>query len=272
MNANRGYQFPCSSAADIMNNDFLLKRYRHSCNRLFVLDYDGTLMPFMDNPDMVIPDDEIVAILNELALDLKNNVALVSGRTKEFLDKYFSDIPVILVAEHGLWIRFYKSEWIRTSNSNPEWFDDVLKIMETFSAVTAGSFVERKTSSLAFHYRNCDPMVAERSVSEIKNAIALTIKSGISILEGDKVLEVKNSDVDKGIAVTRLLNLVEYDFILACGDDATDEDTFAILPDHAYTLKIGKGSTLAKYRLCFFTDVRALLKSLTVHENDGGAI
>jgi trehalose 6-phosphate synthase/phosphatase len=54
-----------------------------------------------------------------------------------------------------------------------------------------------------------------------------------------------------------------YDFIMAIGDDLTDEDSFLALPAPAYTIKVGRGRTKARYRLMSVSAVLELLKSLT---------
>ena len=68
-------------------------------------------------------------------------------------------------------------------------------------------------------------------------------------MEGHKVIEVKRSGYDKGTVASRLLALAAYDFILAIGDDKTDEDLFRALPEQALTIKIGIMASLAKYNL-----------------------
>jgi trehalose 6-phosphate synthase/phosphatase len=49
---------------------------------------------------------------------------------------------------------------------------------------------------------------------------------------------------------------------LAIGDDFTDEELFAVVPESAFSIKVGRGRTKAKYRLVGYQDVRNLLKKL----------
>ena len=63
MNVCNGLNILRSSTDDTLCNDSLLERYTHSNNRLFLLDYDGTLMPFMDDSESV----HIVPSLMDLA-------------------------------------------------------------------------------------------------------------------------------------------------------------------------------------------------------------
>ena len=70
----------------------------------------------------------------------------------------------------------------------------------------------------------------------------------MQIMLGHKVIEIKDPTVHKGIAVQKIIEDVQPDFMLIVGDDETDENMFAAAP-HAHTIRIGKGKTLAKYQL-----------------------
>jgi trehalose 6-phosphate synthase/phosphatase len=84
----------------------------------------------------------------------------------------------------------------------------------------------------------------------------------LEILEGSKVLEVRNSGVNKGRAAFRFIQEGGWDFILSAGDDRTDEDVFAVLPSCAYSLKVGPGSTAARFNLRGVEACRDLLNDL----------
>ena len=46
----------------------------------------------------------------------------------------------------------------------------------------------------------------------------------LHVLEGNMVVEIKNSAVNKGSAATKWLDQSDFDFVMAIGDDRTDED------------------------------------------------
>ena len=73
------------------------------------------------------------------------------------------------------------------------------------------------------------------------------------------MLEIKDNKVNKGLAAKSWLERGQWDFIMAVGDDYTDEDTFKALPSEAYTLKVGFTSTAAKYNIDTVSDVQGLL-------------
>ena len=83
----------------------------------------------------------------------------------------------------------------------------------------------------------------------------------INVLEGNKVVEIKNAGINKGIAALRWLQ-EGYDFILSSGDDWTDEDTFAAMPESAYTIKVGFSPTVARLNIASVQQMRALLKAM----------
>jgi len=96
----------------------------------------------------------------------------------------------------------------------------------------------------------------------IKRALKPILKTyGLELVQGNKVLEIKNPRISKGAVARRWLEQ-DYNFVLAIGDDATDEETFAALPATAYSLKIGRGRTIARFRLSSYKDVLNLLKNL----------
>jgi trehalose 6-phosphate synthase/phosphatase len=69
------------------------------------------------------------------------------------------------------------------------------------------------------------------------------------VIHGTKIVEIRNTSVHKGIAAANLAQEHGADFILAIGDDWTDEDMFKSLPANAHTIKVGLSPSCAKYRL-----------------------
>jgi trehalose 6-phosphate synthase/phosphatase len=113
---------------------------------------------------------------------------------------------------------------------------------------TPGSFIEEKNYSLVWHYRTADPDLASVRVVELRESLLnLTENLNVGILEGSKVIEVKTSGINKGTAGLHWLSRTGWQFILAVGDDITDENTFEVLPSHAYSIKVGLEMTKARY-------------------------
>ena len=84
----------------------------------------------------------------------------------------------------------------------------------------------------------------------------------LSVQQGNMILEVRPQSIHKGTAASNQLK-DNTEFVLAIGDDFTDEDMFASMPPHAFTVKVGAGRTAARYRAKSVAAVHDLLKKLT---------
>src|SRR5690606_401128 len=152
----------------------------------------------------------------------------------------FQDLPVGLVAAHGIWLREKSGEWQLLEPVSSEWKETIRPILEVYTDRTPGSSIEETEYSLAWHYRKTEPELAFLRENELKEMLLdYTGHLNLSGMEGDRVLEVKNSAISKGRGAFAWLARREHGFLLACGDDRTDEDLFAALPETAWTIKVG---------------------------------
>ena len=100
-------------------------------------------------------------------------------------------------------------------------------------------------------------------MGELKDSLfSITENLNIGILDGNKVLEAKDTSVNKGRAASEWLRYKEYDFIFGVGDDYTDEDLFEVLPEEAYSVKVGMALSRAKYHIRDWQSLRGLLDRL----------
>ena len=81
-------------------------------------------------------------------------------------------------------------------------------------------------------------------------------------MEGNKIIEIKKVGYDKGSSFLNLIQGQNFDFILAIGDDRTDEDLFKVLPEFAYSIKVGLVPSNAKYNLTHQFEVNDLINGL----------
>jgi len=229
---------------------------------LLLLDYDGTLVGFKDNPQDAEPDEELYNLLDSLQKKENTTVVLISGRDRETFQKWFGHKNYTLVTDHGVWL-YQNNEWIELERLKTDWMQNIRPILETFVDRTPGTFIETKNYSLAWHYRTADPELALRRTIELNTVLTSMVSNNdLSILKGNKVIEIKSSNVNKGRAVSRLLMQEEYDFITVIGDDWTDEYMFEEVPEWAYSIKVGIAKTKAKYMIKDTGRVRQLLKRL----------
>lgn len=239
------------------------KLYAQSTKRLLFLDYDGTLVGFRANIEMAAPDEELSKLLRQLSADPANRVVIVSGRDHNFLERWLGSIDVEMISEHGAWVKKKHNNWLAVPGLNDQWKKDIYPVLESFTDRTAGAFIEEKDYSLVWHYRRVEESLGELRTNELMNTLRYLVEDkGLQILPGNKVIEVKNIEINKGKAVLNFLAEGEYDFILALGDDHTDEDIFKVLPSSAFTIKVGSHVSAARYYTGDYRDVRGFLSDL----------
>ncbi|MEM8523658.1 MAG: bifunctional alpha,alpha-trehalose-phosphate synthase (UDP-forming)/trehalose-phosphatase [Bacteroidota bacterium] len=237
----------------------LLAQYEQANSRLLVLDYDGTMMGFQVDPQSVSPDKELLNIITRLQADPKNRVVISTGRDRATIEGWLGHLGVEFSTEHGVWMK-RNNKWQQAAGLSAAWKPEIRHSLENLVERTPGSFIEEKQYSIAWHYRNIDRDLGEKRVREFRDVLRyLTANLDLQVLEGNKVVEIKNAGVNKGKAIVNWLNENSYDFIFAIGDDHTDEDTFKAMPDGAYTVKVGLTRTDAKYNILSVEEVRALL-------------
>jgi trehalose 6-phosphate synthase/phosphatase len=246
--------------------------YAHASRRLLILDYDGTLVPFADIPQRAVPPPDLIRLLTTLASERQNTVALVSGRRGHDLDRWFGAIKNLwLIAEHGAELKPPDSQlWepLRPESS-PHWKSTVTPILEHFVDRTPGSFLEEKQYALVWHYRMTEPEFGQWLGNELVSTLeAMLAETDLRALRGNKIVEVKPVWANKGEAYARLqMAQPESDFVLAMGDDRTDEDLFERIPDGHWTVHVGPGPTKAAFVVPDVVAVRSLLQTLCAPES-----
>lgn len=231
--------------------DKITHAYRGAENRLFLLDYDGTLTELAPTPAEAKPTDEILHTLSRLTADTHNTVVIVSGRRHQELDEWLGHLSLAFIAEHGLLYKNPGQDWQLARQIDTSWKSLILSIMEPYVEQIEGTFVEEKTNALVWHWRTAtnqhDAEVA--SATLLAKLLPHSKRLNLRVMPGACIVEVQGQDIDKGTAAKRWLSKAVWDFVLAAGDDTTDEDLFAAMPPDAYTIKIGAGNSHARLRL-----------------------
>ncbi len=247
------------------HTDQIRQAYRTARRRLLLLDYDGTLVPFSIDRDALPPDLRVARILKDLASDSANHVALVSGRSRRDLARWFGEIPITLIGEHGAWVRDRGDpEWKAMLSADVEWKDRVRPFIDRFVERLPGSAVEEKDFSLAWHYRSVDIETGTAAARELVDVLtSLTASLDLQVLSGNRVVEIRRGGVNKGTYFATRLSGEPWDFLLAAGDDWTDEAMFAVLPPTAFSVRVGLAPSGARFNAEGDRDVIELLESLT---------
>ena len=245
----------------------IVKKYRRSNRRVIFLDYDGTLVANYKDPSKFHSVKSVMELLDKLSSIEKNRIVLVSRSHRRYLKKWFSDCKNLdMIAEHGLWIFSHnKNRWhILEKNVDTEWKEHIRPLLEAFVDRTPGSFIEEKPHSLSWDYRKCNPSQAEIRLRELMtNLLSIVAGKPLEVLRGDKLVGVKLNTISKGKAALRILEEEDkVDFLMAVGDDWTDEEMFTALPEECISIRVGRATdSCAKYYVDSQKDVITLLNS-----------
>jgi trehalose 6-phosphate synthase/phosphatase len=238
-----------------------------------ILDYDGTLVPLQRAPELARPDGALLELLLGLSRAPGVELYIVSGRGRETLDYWLGELPIGMIAEHGLWWRkLGERDWHSDFDfSSATWKALVRNVFDEYAMRTPGALVEEKSAGLAWHYRNASPHLGAQRARELRTHLVQSLSQApVSILTGRKVVEVRPQGVDKGAMTRQLLggNFGER-ALVAFGDDRTDEELFAALPETAFTFCAGPGATRARYRVDGPKQVRQILSRFLARRTSG---
>lgn len=252
-----------SKDVDVKVMTEMANHFKKSERPILFLDYDGTLTGFTSNPQDAKPDAELEKLVKDLSS--RAQVVIISGRDKDTLGKWFKGQDIDMIAEHGVWVKRKenKGDWELYAEIEAGWKDDIREIMEYYVLRTPGAFIEEKHHSLVWHYRKVESGLGDLRMRELFSHLKYMARGhNLQVLEGNMVLEIKRPDINKGRAATALMKGHKYDFVLAIGDDWTDEDTFKAMPKNAYSIRVGYAYTQANYNIKSFRQVRNLLAKL----------
>jgi trehalose 6-phosphate synthase/phosphatase len=253
----------------IRDNNLLQKelfyKYTNSEKKVILLDYDGTLVEYKPKPDQAIPPEFLLNLLGRLSEKEGTEVIIISGRDHQEIEKFLGDLPIDIIAEHGAMLKKH-GIWKKQTSDDLSWKETIRPLMIKMSLKCSDSFVEDKHYSLAWHYRKMGQNPGYTCSRELIKTTGKYLESlDLKILDGNMVVEIMKKGIGKGIAVKKLVDGNDYDFILSIGDDVTDEEMFEFfLSDpRAITIKVGYGKTFAKNKVTDINDVMLLLKKLS---------
>jgi len=238
--------------------------FRRSRSGLILLGYDGTLVPLASRPSQAVPPRDLGPLLLRLVGDGRHRVAIVSGRPRADLERWFGETSGLwLAAEHGALLRPPGArEWSLLRPLPPaDWKTRVRPVLEHFTDRTPGSFIEEKEYSLVFHFRMADREFGDWLANElVANLEDLLTETELHAVRGRVSVEVKFTWASKG-EVVRHIEAARRppDFRLALGDDRTDEDLFAAMGPDAWTIHVGSGPSQARFQVGSPADVHQLL-------------
>ena len=252
----------------------LLAAWRKASGRVLLLDYDGTLREIALRPELARPDRQLILLLKALAATQDVDVSVVSGRDRETLERWLGSLPIGLIAEHGRWLRRADGRWEDLlGGRDPGWLPQIGAMLRSVAIATPGSFVERKSGSVAWHWRGVSPELADRRARDLLDRLAeLHLDPPLEVVQGKSVIEVRVFGISKAAAAIALLSQrPPADLLFAVGDDQTDEQLFGQLPPSAWTVHVGSGRSKARFSLPDPESLRTLLLEMMAAEPETSA-
>lgn len=260
--------------------EYIVSAFRRTKHRAILLDYDGTLMPqaSMDKS----PCSQSIEMLNKLCKDENNVVFLVSAKSRQTLNEWFSSCDKLAIAaEHGYFVRMNRDEEWETcvSVADCSWKQIAEPVMQLYTETTDGSTIEDKETSLVWSYEDADPDFGSCQAKELLDHLESVLANDpVSVKRGQSIVEVKPQGVNKGLVAERLLNIMKergtlLDFVLCIGDDRSDEDMFEVISScvggpslspsaEVFACTVGRKPSKAKYYLDDTVEIVRLMQGL----------
>jgi trehalose 6-phosphate phosphatase len=233
---------------------------------LVISDYDGTLTPIVESPEAAFLAYEMGELLRALAAAPGTVVAVSSGRALDDVRARVGVDGLVYSGNHGLEIRGMGLQFVEpVAASTVPALDALCKRLEQELASVPGALVENKHLTASVHVRKV-PGSRRTEVWDLVQRLVDWEGTGFRIATGNQVFEIRPpTDWNKGSAARLILDRsgAAAPATVVLGDDRTDEDAFAALPQ-AITARVGQGTeTLARYRLDSPAEVAVVLKRLT---------
>ena len=212
------------------------------------LDFDGTLVPLIDDPDAVHLPPGGLDRLTELQAELGQALAIVSGRRIADLDAFLSPLGFAAVGVHGLERRFTPSDPV-SFLMKPERLDPVRDRLAPVLEGNPRLRLEDKGIALVLHYRTAPEL---ETMAREAMARACEGDNALVVMDGDMIVEVHPAGMDKGKAVAELMTRPPFKgrIPVYLGDDTTDEFALKVVRDTGgVSIKVGAKESIAEYRL-----------------------
>jgi trehalose 6-phosphate phosphatase len=238
---------------------------RRNLDRMAILlDVDGTLLEIAPTPRAVAVPRSLPRTLADVSDRVGGALALVSGRPISELDIFFAPLRLPAVGVHGAEMRAVAGGPIL--NGRVAQLDPVFKqrLME-IAAAYADVLIEDKGYSLALHFRKT-PEQGAGLMHDVTRAVDASADASLEILAGKSVIEIKPAGFNKGTAVRDLMTYPPFAgrVPVFVGDDKTDEDAFAVLPEfNGYAMSVGRKILGVDDRFQSPADVRRWLEHLS---------
>ncbi|MBI4430760.1 MAG: trehalose-phosphatase [Candidatus Omnitrophica bacterium] len=240
---------------------------------MLFLDYDGTLTPIVERPEMAKLAPDVRNILRELVRQEGIKIVVISGRSLSNLEKLVRIPGLIYVGNHGFELHGSKIHHVHpAAEKSKQLLHKIAGRLKKDYGALLGIIVENKTLTISIHYRRLDPGKVDFAKLLLFKEIGQYLsRSQVVLREGKKVWEVRPAiEWDKGKTVlwflARVLSSAQRSVRpVYIGDDLTDEDAFRVLKRRGLGIKVTNDpneATEAAYHLNSPAEVFEFLERL----------
>ncbi|MFZ5597046.1 MAG: trehalose-phosphatase [Bacillota bacterium] len=234
--------------------EYLAEKVSGFSKLLLMTDYDGTLVPIRERPELALPGAGLLKALSHLAGKSRVVTAVITGRDTDDIKRMIPVGGIYLAGCHGAEILYPGGE--KYTAVDEKKLTPVLEVVAGHArnciSGMEGFLVEKKGFAAALHFRLADQAAASRVVGDFTSAVLpLAIKHRLEFITGKKVVEVRPGGINKGEAVRHLMNLHPSFFPIYFGDDTTDEDAFRVVKEQGLPVLVSEHNknTAASVRL-----------------------
>jgi len=240
----------------------LWERIETAGSKLLILDYDGTLAPFVVDRMEAFPLDGIRTTLQVIRDEGSTHLAIVTGRPVREILALLGDLGVPIAGSQGSEFRYPDGRWFTLLPTAKQCARLVRAEREALE-FSPRDRVERKPTSVALHTRGVAEPEARRRVEAVCGLWERdSAEIGFECRRFLGGIEIRLRDVTKGTAVRSIVaGHSRIDAVVYVGDDETDEDAFRELKGTGFSIRVGDMTTItcADALLRDVADVRGFL-------------
>lgn len=230
------------------------------------LDLDGTLAAISPTPDQAHVPESTIRLLERLQRSCQGALAIVSGRDSADIGRMLFPLRLPYAALHGALLKAPDGQMHCIEVPSVQ-LAEMIRYVQTAALSLPGVIVERKSLSVALHYRSAPRLQTE--ILQLATEALAGNEAAFEIQKGKMVVEIKPRGASKARAIARFMSMPPFQgrIPLMAGDDLTDEGAFSFVNAmNGYTLKIGTGPSQAHWRLDDPPALSAWLNDLLARE------
>ena len=232
------------------------------------LDYDGTLAVFAPTPDIILPDDNVIGLISQLADSPNARVSIVSGRRLAHIRKLIPLSNILLAGTYGVEMQMPDGKEIHQIeyHSIRPVLDALKPLWQESIKGREGFYLEDKDWALAIHARKAEENEGLQVLATAEKMLTQELLGEhLQKIHGYRFLEIGPHNADKGHALRYLFDNFHWkDAVpIYIGDDDKDEEAFQAINEHAgYSILVAEEprETEAKYILKSPVEVHQWLK------------